>query len=146
MYRVIYTQRAKIELQNSYNYIYFNLANSIAARKFKVNIIKSISNLEYFPYMGKKVLNSNLRFIRFKNYSIFYSINNQNVMNMLPYKYFFSKIFIKKIELFVDTVFKRIAENSFGSTEYITGGLDYIGFHVMRSLRDTEKNLIVEVN
>lgn len=79
MYRVIYTQRAKIELQNSYNYIYFNLANPIAARKFKVNIIKSISNLEYFPYMGKKVLNSNLRFIRFKNYLIFYSINNQNV-------------------------------------------------------------------
>ena len=79
MYRVIYTQRAKIELQNSYNYIFFNLANPIAAHKFKSNIIKLISNLEYFPYMGKKSSNSNLRFIRFKNYLIFYSINNQNV-------------------------------------------------------------------
>lgn len=79
MCTVTYTERAKIELQNSYDYIYFNLANPIAAHKFKVNIIKSISNLEYFPYMGKKVLNSNLRFIRFKNYLIFYSINYQSV-------------------------------------------------------------------
>ena len=79
MYKITYTETSKIELQNSFNYIYFNLANPIAAHKFKVNIIKSISNLEYFPYMGKKVLNSNLRFIRFKNYLIFYSINYQNV-------------------------------------------------------------------
>lgn len=79
MYRIIYAQRAKIELQNSYNYIYFNLANPIAARSFKLKIIKTISNLEYFPYMGKKISNSNLRYIYFKNYLIFYSINNQYV-------------------------------------------------------------------
>ena len=79
MYRIIYTQRAKIELHNTYNYIYFNLANPIAAKKFKFNIIKSISNLEYFPYMGKKISNSNIRYIYFKNYLILYTINNQNV-------------------------------------------------------------------
>lgn len=79
MYKIIYTRRAKVELQNSYNYIYFNLANPIAANKFKVNILKSISNLEYFPYMGKKISNSNVRYIYFKNYLIFYSINNQYV-------------------------------------------------------------------
>lgn len=42
-------------------------------------IPKPISNLEYFPYMGKKISNSNLRYLIFKNYLIFYSVNDQNV-------------------------------------------------------------------
>ena len=79
MHKIIYTKRAKVELQNLYNYIYFNLANPLAAKKFKNNIIKSISNLKYFPYMGKKLFNSNFRYLIFKNYLIFYSVNNQNV-------------------------------------------------------------------
>lgn len=73
MYKIVYTKRAKVELQNLYNYIYFNLANPLVAKKFKRNIIKSISNLEYFPYMGKKFFNSNFRYL------IFYSVSNQNV-------------------------------------------------------------------
>ena len=56
-----------------------------------------------------------------------------------------SKIYKKKIDEFVDTVFKRILDKSVGE-EYITGGLNNLGFHVMQSLRDTEKQLIVEVN
>lgn len=79
MYEIIYTRRAKVELQNSYNYIYFNLANPIVANKFKANILKSISKLECFPYMRKRVSNSNMRYIYFKNYLIIYSINNQCV-------------------------------------------------------------------
>ena len=79
MHKIIYTKRAKVELENLYNYIYFNLANPIAAIRFKANIIKPISNLEYFPYMGKKILNSKFRYLIFKNYLIFYSVNNQNV-------------------------------------------------------------------
>lgn len=73
MHKIIYTKIAKVELENLYNYIYFNLANPIAAKRFKANIIKPISNLEYFPYMGKKILNSKFRYL------IFYSVNNQNV-------------------------------------------------------------------
>lgn len=73
MHKIIYTKRAKVELENLYNYIYFNLANPIATKRFKANIIKPISNLEYFPYMGKKILNSKFRYL------IFYSVNNQNV-------------------------------------------------------------------
>lgn len=73
MHKIIYTKRAKVELENLYNYIYFNRANPIAAKRFKANIIKPISNLEYFPYMGKKILNSKFRYL------IFYSVNNQNV-------------------------------------------------------------------
>ena len=79
MHKIIYTKRAKIELENLYNYIYFNLANPIVAKRFKANIIKPISNLEYFPYMGKKILDSKFRYLIFKNYLIFYSVNNQNV-------------------------------------------------------------------
>ena len=79
MHKIIYTKRAKVELENLYNYIYFNLANPIATKRFKANIIKPISNLEYFPYMGKKILNSKFRYLIFKNYLIFYSVNNQNV-------------------------------------------------------------------
>ena len=79
MYRIKRTEQANIDLYKIYNYIFFDLANPIAANNFILKILKSISNLEYFPYMGKKVSNSNLRFIRFKNYLIFYSINNQNV-------------------------------------------------------------------
>ncbi len=79
MHKIIYTKRAKVELENLYNYIYFNLANPIVAKRFKANIIKPISNLEYFPYMGKKILNSKFRYLIFKNYLIFYSVNNQNV-------------------------------------------------------------------
>lgn len=79
MHKIIYTKRAKVELENLYNYIYFNLANPIVAKRFKANIIKPISNLEYFPYMGNKILNSKFRYLIFKNYLIFYSVNNQNV-------------------------------------------------------------------
>lgn len=79
MYKIEYTERAIIELNNIYNYIYYNLVNPIAAKKFREQIPKPISNLEYFPYMGKKISNSNLRYLIFKNYLIFYSVNNQNV-------------------------------------------------------------------
>ena len=79
MYKIIYTQRAKIELQNAYNYIYFNLVNTIAANRFKQNIIKSISNLQMFPFMGKRFNQTNLRYIYFKNYLIIYTVKNKNV-------------------------------------------------------------------
>ncbi len=79
MHKIIYTKRAKIEIQNLYNYIFFNLANPIAAHNFRINIIKSISNLQIFPFMGKRYNKTNFRFIYFKNYLIFYSVYNQNV-------------------------------------------------------------------
>ena len=79
MYRIIYTERSKIDLQNAYNYIFYNLVNPIAAKSFRIKILKSISSLEYFPYRGKRILNSNFRFIYFKNYLIIYLVENQNV-------------------------------------------------------------------
>ena len=63
MYRIILTQRAKLDFKSAYNYIYYNLENPIAAKSFKDKILKSISRLEIFPFMGKSLQNTNLRFI-----------------------------------------------------------------------------------
>ena len=79
MYRIILTQRAKVDLESAYNYIYYNLANPIAAKRFKDKIPKTISYLQIFPFMGKRYSNTNLRFIYFKNYLIFYHVENQKV-------------------------------------------------------------------
>ena len=54
MYEIKRTQQANIDLYKIYNYIFFNLANPIAADNFRANILKPISYLKYFPYMGKK--------------------------------------------------------------------------------------------
>ena len=82
MVKIIYTQRARIDIWSAYNYIFYNLSNPIAAKKFKDKIPKTISYLEIFPFMGKRYQKTNLRFIYFKNYLIFYSVNveNQNVL------------------------------------------------------------------
>ncbi|MBO4816461.1 MAG: type II toxin-antitoxin system RelE/ParE family toxin [Clostridia bacterium] len=79
MYRIILTQRAKLDYESAYNYIYYNLANPIAAKRFKDKIPKTISYLQIFPFMGKRFQNTNLRFTYFKNYLIFYSVENQKV-------------------------------------------------------------------
>lgn len=55
------------------------------------------------------------------------------------------KIFKRKIDESVDIIFEKFKEKSM-TDEYITAGLNSIGFHVMNSLRDTEKQLLVEVN
>ena len=79
MYKIIYTQRARIDIQSTYNYIFFNLANPIAAKRFKDKIPKSISYLQIFPFMCKNYSNTNLRYIYFKNYLIFYKVSNHKV-------------------------------------------------------------------
>lgn len=54
MYRVRRTRQSNIDLYRQYNYIFFDLANPIAANNFINRILKSISKLEYLPYRGKK--------------------------------------------------------------------------------------------
>ena len=79
MYGIKRTQQANIDLYKIYNYIFFNLANPIAADNFRADILKSISNLQIFPFMGKRYNKTEFRFIYFKNYLIFYSVKDQNV-------------------------------------------------------------------
>ena len=79
MQKIDYSERAVIDLNDTYNYIYYDLVNPIAASRFRSQIPKSISRLEIFPFMGKRFQNTNLRFIYFKNYLIFYNVENQKV-------------------------------------------------------------------
>ena len=79
MYRIEYSERAIIDLNDIYNYIYYELVNPIAAISFRKQIPKPISNLQIFPYLGKRYNQTNFRYIYFKNYLIIYSINNHNV-------------------------------------------------------------------
>ena len=79
MYRIEYSERAIIDLNDIYNYIYYELVNPIAAMRFRQQIPKTISNLQIFPFMWKRYNQTNFRYIYFKKYLIFYSIRNQNV-------------------------------------------------------------------
>lgn len=80
MYEIKRTQQANIDLYKIYSYIFFNLANPIAADNFRVDILKLISNLHIFPFMGKRYNKTEFRFIYFKNYLIFYSVKDQIVV------------------------------------------------------------------
>ncbi|SKC04037.1 DEAD/DEAH box helicase [Lachnospiraceae bacterium] len=93
------------------------------------------------PELKKAVENSeiNKEDVRHQMYEIYGCIMEDGQIRSI------SKIYKKKIDEFVETVFRRILDKSVGE-EYITSGLNNLGFHVMNSLRDTEKNLIVEVN
>lgn len=79
MYKIVSKPRAEQDLLNAYEYIFYNLSNPIAARNFISQIIKSISYLQYFPFMGAKFYNSNYRHIIFKNYIIFYSVKSNYI-------------------------------------------------------------------
>ncbi len=79
MYRVKYSERSIINLNDIYNYIYYDLVNPIVAKQFREKIPKTISNLQIFPLMGKRYNQTEIRYIYFKNYLILYSVNNQNV-------------------------------------------------------------------
>ena len=67
---------AKLDLFQIHDYIYFNLQNPIAARNTANGIKSKVLNLKDFPYIGKiyNHKNSNIRFLAFKNYLIFYEI------------------------------------------------------------------------
>ena len=68
MYRIEYSERAIIDLNDIYNYIYYELVNPIVAMRFRQEIPKAISNLKIFPFIGKKYNKTNFRYIYFKNY------------------------------------------------------------------------------
>ena len=79
MQTIEYSERAVIDLNDTYNYIYYVLVNPIAASRFRSQIPKTISYLQIFPFIGKRFQNTNLRFIYFKNYLIFYNVENRKV-------------------------------------------------------------------
>lgn len=59
------------------NYIKNKLKNPIASQNFVDDIEKSIYNLSYFPYIGAKYKNTKNRFKIYKNFLIFYEIQEK---------------------------------------------------------------------
>lgn len=59
------------------NYIRNKLKNPIAAQNFVNNIENSIYNLSYFPYIGLKYKQEKNRIKIYKNFLIFYEIQEK---------------------------------------------------------------------
>lgn len=60
-----------------YYYIKFKLLNPIASENFLRGITAKIDSLELFPYIGSIYRNSQNRFIIYKNFLIFYEIQEK---------------------------------------------------------------------
>ena len=68
---------AQIDILTTHNYIYYNLNNPIAAKFYMENIINKIESLKHFPYRGVIYLDIFHRFLIYKNYLIFYEIQEK---------------------------------------------------------------------
>lgn len=66
-----------MDLINNYFYIFYNLCNHIAAINHIENILNKINSLDYFPYRGAYYSDNNNRFVIYKNYLIFYEIQEK---------------------------------------------------------------------
>ena len=58
-------------------YIYYELYNPQVANRFINNIFAKISILQYFPRIGSIYKNEQKRFIIYKNFLIFYEIQEK---------------------------------------------------------------------
>ena len=75
-YSILFDERADYNINQVKNYISYILNNPIAAINTATGLKKQISILKYFPQIGT-IYNqnySNLRFLIYKNYLIFYEI------------------------------------------------------------------------
>lgn len=76
-YNIIYQEIAQIDLFAIVKYIKYKLCNPIAASRFMSEIRKSILILEEFPYVGAKYEEDSNRFKIYKNFLIFYKIQEK---------------------------------------------------------------------
>ena len=76
-YNIIYQEIAQIDLFVIVTYIKYKLCNQIAASRFMSEIRKSILILEEFPYVGAKYEEDSNRFKIYKNFLIFYEIQEK---------------------------------------------------------------------
>ena len=58
----------------------YKLYNPQAANRFIENILNKISILQYLPYIGKIYKNTQERFIVYKNFLIFYEIQEEKII------------------------------------------------------------------
>lgn len=55
------------------------------------------------------------------------------------------KLYRMKIDSMIDNIFSDIVSSSLENNTYILSVMEHLGYHVMRSLRDTDKQIIVEM-
>ena len=76
-YKVRGEKIAHIDFKNSYNYIKYNLCNPIAAINYKEELKNKINSLESLPYRGAVYGNEFKRYLIYKNFLIFYEIQEK---------------------------------------------------------------------
>ena len=85
-YKIIYKEYSYLNLLNIYYHITYKLKSyRIAVR----NIINKIDSLKYFPYRGATYSNKYNRFIIYKNFLIFYEIQENKkyiIINRIIHK------------------------------------------------------------
>ena len=82
--RIIYKKAAIDDLLNAENYIINQFHNDKAAKKFKTNIVDTISLLKDNPYLGPKMsdrfnIDTSLRYLIVSKQIVFYDINEDNI-------------------------------------------------------------------
>ena len=68
---------AQLNIFNINMYIRYTLCNQIAANNFLIGIRNNVLNLKLFPYIGTKYKNEYNRFKVYKNFLIFYEIQEK---------------------------------------------------------------------
>ena len=77
-YKVIITSRAKLDLDEIYEYIFNESGGSFFARKVIKNIKGKILSLDSFPERSSSNKVTDFYVVHYKKYKIFYKIDKQN--------------------------------------------------------------------
>jgi len=82
MYRIVFSEMVKEEIDDAYNYIKEKLNNPIAAEKMIAQIREKLDYIEENPYVWSLAKDFHLsllgvRFFRIKNYLLFYVIDEE---------------------------------------------------------------------
>ncbi|QRN48992.1 type II toxin-antitoxin system RelE/ParE family toxin [Macrococcoides bohemicum] len=83
LYRITYSELAKQEIENIFNYIVYDLKNVKAAIDLRNNINRKFKSLKQFPYAypiykTQKDLEEEYRILVVNNYLLFYIVDDAN--------------------------------------------------------------------
>lgn len=78
--KIIYTNTARHDLREIYEYIAYTLLEPDTAKAISENVMREIRSLENFPdrnplYRDEPWHSQGVRFLRVKNYLVFYTVN-----------------------------------------------------------------------
>ena len=76
-YKIEYSIYARQDMKSINSYLVYILFNSKASEYFSQGVKHSIENLQYFPYIGTIYLDYQNRYLIYKNFYIFYEIQEK---------------------------------------------------------------------